>query len=431
MNDDYILVSGGKALNGTITINGSKNASLPIMAGALLSDDLITLLDVPDLHDTRVMSDLLVGVGANISTISHVGEKTLNITAHKHALSPDLLMNEARKMRASVILFGPLLTRLGRASVPLPGGCPIGARPLDIHVNALQSMGADIYYDGDFLRGECKNGLQGAEVVLRFPSVGATENVLMAATLANGVTVIKNAAKEPEITDLARFLSSMGANISGAGTYTITIIGVKKLHATSHKIIPDRIEAITYLIATAVTGGVITVNNVCYDDISFELNVLRQMGFDKINVNDNSITLDSRNAKPRAVQLTTGPYPDGLPTDVQAQFMVLMNSVDGISSITETVFENRFQHVQALNKMGANIIQNGETCIIHGAQSLCGTDVIATDLRASSCLVIAGLIASGTTKVMGLHHLYRGYVRLPEKLSACGADVQLFIGDGY
>jgi UDP-N-acetylglucosamine 1-carboxyvinyltransferase len=425
MTTDRIVIQGqGAPLCGTIPISGSKNAALPLMAAALLTEEPLILSNVPDLHDTRVMADLLQDIGAAITlNVPQPGALSLSLRAPKEKLNPESPMEAARKMRASVIVLGPLLARLGRVTVPLPGGCPIGARPLDVHEDALRALGATIHYKDNAIHAHCEGRLKGATVRLRVPSVGATENAMMAATLAEGTTVLHNVAREPEIIDLADCLNAMGAKIQGAGSETLTIHGVPQLHGATHRVIPDRIEGLTYLIAAALTRGDVTITGANGDHIRGEIDILRQMGFDIVSPDKFTLRLNAQDAQPKPAHLTTAPYP-GLPTDVQAQMMVLMTSIPGQSTLTERIFENRFQHVAALKAMGASITQQGETCTIHGGLPLRGADVEATDLRASSSLVLAGLVASGITTVGGLHHLYRGYVRLPEKLRACGAGVE-------
>jgi UDP-N-acetylglucosamine 1-carboxyvinyltransferase len=432
MTMDRMMIQGtGTPLRGQVSISGSKNAALPIMAASLLSEEPLNLHNVPDLNDTRVMMDLLRDIGAQI-TLKHPtdGELALSLKAPQNALNPQCPIETARKMRASVIVLGPLLARLGRATVPLPGGCPIGARPLDVHEDALQALGAVIQYKDNALHAFCEGGLKGATHRLRVPSVGATENAMMAASLASGTSIFHNVAKEPEIVDLADCLNAMGAKVEGAGTDTLIIHGVPRLHGATHTIIPDRIEAMTYLIAAALTRGDVTLTGANKDHIQGEIACLHAMGFDVQAINATTLRLNAAEVQPKPAQLTTAPYP-GFPTDIQAQMMVLMTSIAGESHITETIFENRFQHVSALQAMGAHITQHGETCTIHGGFPLHGADVEATDLRASSSLVLAGLMAKGTTTVGGLHHLYRGYVRLPEKLQACGAKVERLGGGSY
>ncbi len=424
MTAERIVIQGTDApLRGQVAISGSKNAALPIMAASLLSEDPLNLNNVPDLNDTRVMVDLLRDLGVQLVLAEpQEGEIALSLTSPQTTLNPEVPIEVARKMRASVIVLGPLLARMGRATVPLPGGCPIGARPLDVHAEALKALGASIAYRDNAIHAHCDGGLKGATHRLRVPSVGATENGMMAAVLAKGTSVFHNVAREPEIVDLAHCLNAMGADIQGAGTDTMIIHGVPRLHGATHTIIPDRIEAMTYLIAAALTRGDITLTGANKDHMQGEINCLHAMGFDVQAVNGKTLRLNAAGAQPKPAHLVTAPYP-GFPTDIQAQMMVLMTSIAGESRITETIFENRFQHVPPLNAMGAHITQQGETCTIQGGFPLRGADVEATDLRASSSLVLAGLVAQGTTTVGGLHHLYRGYVHLPEKLRACGAKV--------
>lgn len=413
---DKLIVTGGKSLDGEVTISGAKNAVLPIIVGALLSENICTINDVPNLADVATISEVLEGLGAKVSRAGSVmtvdGREISNITAPYEYI---------QKMRASVLIMGPLLARKGQVRISMPGGCGIGTRPIDLHLKGLEALGARISLEHGDIDAKVDGRLQGARIYLDFPSVGATENIMMAATLAQGVTILENAAEEPEIVDLANFLNSMGAKIRGAGTSVIKIEGVEHLNKTIHTVIPDRIEAGTYLIAAAITGGNVLLKNVIIDHIKPVIAKLRECGIEIIEEDNNLRVIGNREFK--AVDIKTLPYP-GFPTDMQAQFMAMMSVANGISVFKETVFENRFMQADELRRMGANIKIDGRSAIIEGVEKLTGCQVKATDLRAGAALVIAGLAAEGQTEITGLHHIDRGYERLVEKLTALGADIR-------
>lgn len=412
---DAIKVRGGNPLSGEITISGAKNASLPLMACSLLTDGTLTLTNVPDIADIGTLKALLQQHGADITTAPNclnISTPTITSTTAPYDL--------VAKMRASILVLGPLLARCGHAKVSLPGGCAIGARPVDLHLRALESMGATIELDNGYVIANAPDGLQGGEYEFPFVSVGATENALMAGTLANGVTTLKNCACEPEVTDLAHCLIAMGAKIDGVGTPTLTITGVAKLNTAEHAVICDRIEAGSFAMAVASTGGTLTLNNVKPWTLETAIATMQQAGV-QIEQAENSLTITSAPLSP--VDVTTAPHPD-FPTDLQAQMMAMLLFANGTSTVTETIFENRFMHVPELARMGADITLNGRTATIAGNSTLTGATVMATDLRASMSLVIAGLVANGETQVNRVYHLDRGYDRLVEKLSACGADLE-------
>ena len=412
---DQILVRGGAPLRGQVNIRGAKNSTLPLMAASILGDGPSVLHNVPCLHDIFSMDKILTELGMRVD---FTGQKmTLDPAGLESREAPYELV---RKMRASFFVLGPLLARFSKARVSLPGGCAIGSRPVDIHLKGLEALGATIRIEDGYVVADGR--LRGANVGLDFPSVGATENLLMAAALADGVTRLNNVAREPEIVDLAEFLNAMGAQISGAGTDLITVIGVESLSGTEHDVIPDRIEAGTFLIAGLATGGDVTVSNARADHLESFLDKLRAMGA-TIEVNGTSI----RATAPKGLQaadIATQPYP-GFPTDLQAQMMALMCVVQGTSIIKESVFENRYMQVAELARMGADIEVEGNSAVIRGVSSLSGAPVMASDLRASASLVIAGLIASkGETAVSRVYHIDRGYERIEERLSSLGADIR-------
>ncbi len=413
---DRLRIQGGTKLNGKINISGAKNAALPLICGCLLTADKLTLTNMPKLSDIKAMNNLLAELGIKIEKIedSIYQYQADNITSHTAPY--DLV----RKMRASYYVLGPLLARFGHAEVSLPGGCAIGARPMDIHLSAFEQMGAKVEIKNGYVIASGK--LKGAEIDFNFPSVGATCNVIMAATLAQGTTKIINAAKEPEIEDLANMLISMGAKIEGAGTSIITIEGVKSLNGTTHKVIEDRIEAGSYAVAAAITKGKIELINARAEHLTLPLKVLKNMGV-IVEEKENSIIINATQAHLEAQDIITEGYP-GFPTDLQAQYLALMSVANGASLITETIFENRFMHVPELLRMGANINVHGHaSAIIRGVKELSGAPVMATDLRASFALVLAGLVAKGETIVNRVYHLDRGYETLEEKLNAVGANI--------
>ena len=421
---DKIRVIGGNPLYGKIYIAGAKNAALPIMTASLLTEDVLVLSDMPNLADIITMANLLIqhGVtfdidGTSLTTNKH-GKTILLNSANIHSKTAPY--DIVRKMRASVWVLGPLLARFGEAYVSLPGGCAIGTRPIDLHLSALHAMGAEINLEDGYIHAKVSGRLKGAEINFDKISVGATVNILMAATLAEGRTVLYNAAKEPEVCDLIKCLQAMGAQIDGINTSTLIIDGVKSLHGAHHKVIPDRIEAGTYAIAAAITGGCLELVNITNDIFNNVAEKLIQTGT-KIVSSSNSVVV-SRDSPIRAIDMTTLPFP-GFPTDLQAQFMALMSLSDGASLISETLFENRFMHVPELIRMGANITVTGSSALVRGTTHLQGAQVMATDLRASVSLVLAALAAKGETIINRVYHIDRGYERIEEKLVACGANI--------
>jgi UDP-N-acetylglucosamine 1-carboxyvinyltransferase len=427
---DRIRIRGGKPLSGTIPIGGAKNAALPLMTAALLSEEPLTLRHVPVLADITTLSHLLVQHGA---AVTMVGARTPH--EHGHALKIDarnIISTTApydlvRRMRASVLVLGPLLARCGEARVSLPGGCAIGTRPVDLHIKGMEALGAKIDLKQGYIHAQAPRGLKGAEFIFPKVSVGATENLLMAASLAEGETVLINAAREPEIVDLAACLNAMGAKIAGAGSDRITITGVKKLHGAEHSVVPDRIETGTYLMAAAITGGAVELAGARYDLVASVAKTLDGAGVEVAETN-RGISVRRRNGELKGVDVMTEPFP-GFPTDLQAQMMALMSKAEGAAMITETIFENRFMHVPELCRMGANINVHGASAMVRGVPHLTGAEVMATDLRASVSLVLAGLAAEGETIVNRIYHLDRGYERLEEKLAACGAEIERLTDD--
>ncbi len=415
---DQLEVIGGNRLKGEIKISGAKNAALPLMIATLLTSETLTLTNVPKLADIKTLSQLLSSFGTEI--VFENGIMTLTTKALKsHRAEYDLV----RKMRASIFVLGPLLARNNHAEVSLPGGCAIGTRPVDLHLSALEALGAQIEIKEGYVYASAPNGLVGNEVLFPKVSVGATENVLMAATLANGTTTIRNAAKEPEVIDLANCLNAMGAKIQGAGTDTIIVTGVKKLHEATHKVVADRIEAGSYAIAACMTQGDITLTHLDHTLLDAFWGKLKECGAE-IHINekeDDTVRVTMKNT-PKAIDVMTEPYP-GYPTDLQAQIMALNCVSQGAGMITETIFENRFMHVPELCRLGANITVHGRSALVRGSQELNGAQVMATDLRASMALVLAGLAAKGTTTINRLYHLDRGYENLEEKLTQCGANI--------
>jgi UDP-N-acetylglucosamine 1-carboxyvinyltransferase len=421
---DKIVIKGGKSLSGIIPISGAKNAALPIMAASLLTDETLALSNVPHLADITTMANLLrpmgveIGIGARVNDPhgGHVMEltaRTITDTTAPYEL--------VRKMRASVFVLGPLLARCREAKVSLPGGCAIGARPVDLHCQGLEQMGAQIDLDGGYIHARAPNGLIGAKIAFSKVSVGATENLMMAATLAKGDTQLINAAAEPEVVDLAGCLNAMGADIEGAGTNIITIHGKPSLHGASYRIIPDRIETGTYAIAVAVTGGRVELIGARLDHIASLAEMLGRAGVD-VTETESGLLVARMNGHLKGVDIMTEPFP-GFPTDLQAQAMSLMTVAQGAAMITETIFENRFMHVPELARMGANITVHHGSALVRGVDRLRGAPVMATDLRASVSLVVAALAAEGETTISRVYHLDRGYERLEEKLAACGADI--------
>ncbi len=412
---DSIRITGGVPLRGTIPISGAKNAALPLMTCGLLTDERLVLSNAAKLADLATMAELLAQHGIAVEpsgrTLSLGGRITNTVAPY------DIV----RKMRASILVLGPLLARCREARVSLPGGCAIGTRPVDLHLKGLEAMGALIKLDAGYIEATAPTGLHGAQIVFPFVSVGATENLLMAASLADGTTTLKNAAREPEIIDLCTCLIAMGADIQGVGTDTLTIHGVKSLHGAHHEILPDRIETGTYACAAAITGGKVFLENARAADLGAVLSALREAGA-VITEEKNGFWVERANGL-HGVDVVTEPFP-GFPTDMQAQFMALMAVADGASLITETIFENRFMHVPELNRMGARINAHGSSAIIRGAKKLTGAPVMATDLRASFSLVLAALAAEGETTISRVYHLDRGYEAVEQKLAACGARIE-------
>jgi len=420
---DKIRIKGGVPLEGVIPIGGAKNAALPLMAASLLTPDTLTLANVPNLADIATMANLLVqhGVTVAVDEADGNGRQVLELSA-AHITSTTAPYDLVRKMRASILVLGPLLARYGRARVSLPGGCAIGPRPVDLHIKGLQRLGAEVELHGGYIDARAPKGLKGAEIAFPAVSVGATENLLMAATLADGETLLINAAREPEITDLANCLVAMGARIDGIGTDRLRIVGSGRLHGTTHAIIPDRIETGTYVMAAAATDGEVQLTGTRIDLVATLVRTLEGAGVEVSAVAD-GLKVRRRSRSLEGVDIMTEPYP-GFPTDLQAQMMALMASARGASMITETIFENRFMHVPELARMGANITVHGTSALVRGVPCLMGAPVMATDLRASVSLVVAGLVAEGETVINRVYHLDRGYEKIEEKLAACGARIE-------
>ncbi|STY29721.1 UDP-N-acetylglucosamine 1-carboxyvinyltransferase [Legionella wadsworthii] len=416
---DKLLINGGKALHGEVVISGAKNAALPIMAASLLARDHVTISNVPHLKDITTMMELLGQLGAHLIVDEKMNVQVDASQVNEFVAPYDLV----KTMRASILVLGPLLARFGKADVSLPGGCAIGTRPVDLHLKALKSMGADITVKNGYINARCKRGrLQGRRLMFDTVTVTGTENVLMAATLAEGTTIIKNAAREPEVVDLANFLIQMGAKISGAGTSIIEVEGVESLSGGTYSVMSDRIEAGTYLAAGALTRGHVTVKRVRPDTLLSQLCKFEEAGAE-LTIGEDWVSLNMHNQRPQAVHISTAPYP-AFATDMQAQFMAMNSVAAGSSTIVETIFENRFMHVQELQRMGAQIQLNGNTALINGVEKLTGAPVMATDLRASASLILAGLVAEGETSVERIYHVDRGYERIEEKLSLLGADIK-------
>lgn len=414
---DRIVVTGGRKLKGRVSISSAKNAVLPIIAASLLGDGETCLENIPTLEDVFVICSVLDSIGACIDIDTQKKIIRINPNTIKPVDPPYELV---RKMRASFLIMGPVLSKFGRIRISMPGGCNIGTRPIDLHLKGFSAMGADISTGHGYVEAVCKK-LKGAKIYLDFPSVGATENLIMAAAMAEGETTIENAAEEPEVTDLANFLNSMGAQISGAGTDTISIKGVDHLTGTHHEAIPDRIETGTYMIAAAMAGGDVIIENVVLEHIRSVIAKLKEAGVTVIEGQNKVRIISGGNMK--AIDIKTLPYP-GFPTDMQAQFMSMMSIAKGTSIVTETVFENRFMHATELKRMGANIKIDGRTAVIEGSKTLTGAKVKATDLRAGAALILAGLTAEGTSEVYDVQHIDRGYVDIVGKLSSIGADIQ-------
>jgi UDP-N-acetylglucosamine 1-carboxyvinyltransferase len=425
---DRIRIVGGVPLEGSIRIGGAKNAALTLMPVCLLTDQRVTLTNVPDLADIRTMGGLLehMGVHVHLNGAESAEGRVLDLDAGglTDTTAPYDLV---RKMRASVLVLGPLLARHGQARVSLPGGCAIGTRPVDLHLKALETLGAEIELKEGYVNATVRGRLKGAHVNFPKVTVGGTENALMAATLAEGTTVIENAAREPEITDLAHCLVGMGARISGIGTGTLTVEGVERLGGVTHSVVPDRIETGTYALAAAATRGRLTLTGTRLDLMEALVDHMRQAGVVVEDV-EGGVLIDASQGEVRGVDVMTEPFP-GFPTDMQAQWMALMSTASGASMITESIFENRFMHVPELTRMGADINIHGGSAIVRGKARLSGAPVMATDLRASVCLAIAGLAAEGETIINRVYHLDRGYERLEQKLAACGATIERLKGE--
>lgn len=415
---DKLLIEGGTRIRGELSISGAKNAALPILAACLLTNESVTLSNVPHLKDVTTMIELLGRLGAKVVLDEKMHVEIKADSIHSYHAPYELV----KTMRASIVVLGPLLARFKEATVSLPGGCAIGTRPVDLHIKGMEKLGAIIEIENGNIHAKAPNGLQGATILFDTVTVTGTENVMMAATLAKGTTILQNAAREPEVQDLANFLNSMGANIQGAGSSTIVIEGVERLHGTEYRVLPDRIEAGTYLVAGAVTRGQIKVKHVVPEHLHSVTEKLAQAGAE-ITVGPDWIDLNMHGQRPRAVDINTAPFP-GFATDMQAQMVVLNSVASGTASVTETVFENRFMHVLELQRMGANIQIRGNIAICAGVEKLLAAPVMATDLRASASLILAGMVADGSTLVDRIYHVDRGYERIEEKLNSVGAKIQ-------
>jgi len=412
-----LLIQGGVTLNGEVRISGAKNAVLPILAATLLAEGTSIIQNVPHLHDVTTTMALLGSMGVSVTV-----DETMSLEVDVSTLTTQVAPYDlVRTMRSSILVLGPLLSRYGYAEVSLPGGCAIGSRPVNIHIKGLQEMGADIEVKNGYIIAKADR-LKGARIMMDMVTVTGTENLLMAAVLADGITVLENAAREPEVTDLVKFLNKMGAKISGTGTDTLTIEGVESLKATTYKVVPDRIETGTFLVAAAITGGKVKVKDTDPTLLDAVLVKLRDAGAE-IEIGDDWIELDMKGKRPKAVNIRTAPYP-AFPTDMQAQFTALNIVAEGTGTIVETIFENRFMHVQELQRMGANIEVEGNTAIVRGVETLNAAPIMATDLRASASLILAGLVAQGETEVLRIYHIDRGYELIEEKLSYLGAEIK-------
>ncbi len=414
---DKLIISGGIRLRGDVRIAGAKNAALPILAGTLLVDGAVTVGNMPHLQDITTTMELLGRMGVRLLVDERMRIEVDTSTIHDFTAPYELV----KTMRASILVLGPLLARFGQADISLPGGCAIGSRPVNLHIDGLRAMGADIEVENGYIRARAKQ-LHGARLVMDLVTVTGTENLMMAATLAKGQTVIENAAREPEVVDLADFLNSLGADVNGAGTDTITINGVDRLRGGEYQVLPDRIETGTFLVGAAITGGHIKVRDTKPTLVESTIVKLREAGA-TIETGDDWIEIDMDGRRPQAVDIHTAPYP-AFPTDMQAQFTALNTVADGVGTITENVFENRFMHVQEMQRMGADIRLEGNTAICHGVERLTGAPVMATDLRASASLVLAGLVAEGETVVDRIYHIDRGYQNIEEKLAGLGARIR-------
>jgi len=406
-------------LSGTVSISGSKNAVLPILAATLLTEEKCEIMDVPKLRDVDVMCRLIECIGGDIH--ADYDHNTVE-TKTSEILAVEAPYELVKKMRASILVMGPLLARTGKAKIALPGGCAIGARPIDLHLKGFEALGVNIEENNGYIEATVDNGLKGCDVYLDFPSVGATENIIMAAVLAEGTTIIENVAEEPEIVDLANFLNKMGAKIKGAGTDTIKIEGVHKLHAARHAVIPDRIETGTFMVAAAITRGDVLIKNVVPDHVKPIIAKLKECGVE-IYDTDDGMRVIANKTKLRSTDIKTLPYP-GFPTDMQSQFMSLLTTVEGTSVVIETVFENRYMHIGELARMGANIKIDGKSAVVSGKTNLMGAEVISTDLRAGAALVLAGLFSEGETEISEIYHIERGYEDFVKKFKSLGADIE-------
>ena len=415
---DKLLISGGRRLNGSIRISGSKNSALPILAAALLSDEPVIIRNLPHLHDITTMIALLRCMGVEATIDEKLGIE-IHASTIKELTAPYELV---KTMRASILVLGPMLAHFGEANVSFPGGCAIGSRPVDLHLRGLEALGATIDIDDGYIRAKVDGRLKGAHIFMDTVSVGATENIMMAAALAEGRSILENAAREPEVVDLALFMNAMGAKISGYGTDTMIIDGVEKLHGCDYSVMPDRIETGTYLVAAAATGGRVKLKDTRSDILEAVIAKLEEAGA-KITTGDDWIELDMEGRRPKAVSIRTAPYP-AFPTDMQAQFTAMNAISEGTSRVTETIFENRLNQTQEMNRMGAKIVIEGNTAIIEGTETLRAAPVMASDLRASASLVIAGLVAEGDTVIDRIYHIDRGYECIEEKLQLLGANIR-------
>jgi len=414
---DKLIVTGGNPLRGEIKISGAKNAALPVLVASLLTNETVSIANVPHLQDITTTMELLGRMGVRLV----VGDKMVIEADSSQNTSVHAPYELVKTMRASILVLGPLLARFGEAEVSLPGGCAIGSRPVNLHIKGLQAMGAEINLDGGYIHARAKR-LKGARIFMDLVSVTGTENIMMAATLADGTTIIENAAREPEVADLAKCLNAMGAKITGAGTDEIAVEGVERLHGAVHEVIPDRIETGTYLVAGAMTGGTVRLRNARPELLQSVLDKLREAGA-VIETGPNWVSLDMQGRRPKAVSLRTAPYP-AFPTDMQAQFIAMNAVAEGSGTVTETIFENRFMHVYELQRMGADIEMEGNTAIVRGVERLKGAPVMATDLRASASLALAALMAEGETVVDRIYHIDRGYECIEEKLAQLGARIR-------
>ncbi len=415
---DKLLIRGGKPLHGELKVSGAKNAALPILAATLLSSESVVVRNLPHLHDVTTMLELLGCLGVEVIIDERLGVEVDANTITNYQADYDLV----KTMRASILVLGPLVARFGEAHVSFPGGCAIGSRPVDLHLKGLEAMGATIEVDGGYIHARTQGRLKGAHIVMETVTVGGTENLMMAAALAEGRTVLDNAAREPEVVDLANFLNAMGAKITGHGSDRVVIEGVERLGHCEYSVMPDRIESGTYLVAAAATGGSITLRGAEPDSMDVILQKLADAGAD-IQVDGDVIKLDMAGRRPKPVSLKTAPYP-GFPTDMQAQFTAMNAVADGVSTVVETVFENRLIQTHEMNRMGARIKIEGNTAVIEGQRQLNGAPVMASDLRASASLVIAGLVAQGETLVDRIYHIDRGYECIEERLQSLGADIR-------